>query len=260
MKEYLIFLKASLRAPVSRAMLIISIILLFSLPYYIAFFSVEHKSMSLFKTYFSFPLVFNSVGIFQFYPSILFGAVVVLIITKAYEEGIFKILLINGYTRSKLWLNSVLICFIVSFILFVVTTIISFHIGYLKTRNFDEVYFKDFEWILIYFFQTYLILLYALVVSLLIKHSGSGVFVYLIYFILVERLLAQLMDFVFNLYPAFRFLPGKVVEDLTYMQPNPDFVAQYLEVQEERWIASVIWLIISLVATKILFKKSNYSR
>jgi len=260
MRKYSIFLRASLKAPLVKAVSIISLLFLLFLPYYIAFYSVEHKSMSLFKTYFSFPLVFNSTAIFQFYPSILVGTVVVLIVTKAFEDGVFKIFLINGYTRRRIWTNSLLSCLLVSVLLFLITAAIAFHIGYLKTGEIGGFGFNDFKWVVIYFFQTFMILLFALSTALLVKHSGSAVFVYLVYLLLAERLLAQFMDFVLDLYPMFRFLPGKVIEDLTYLDPNTNFVIQYLDVQDERWLASIVWLIISLIGTYILFKKANYSR
>lgn len=258
MREYTYFLKASLKSPVVRGMFITSLLFLIFLPYYIAFFLVDYRSLSIFKTYFSFPLVFNSLGIFQYYPSLLFGAVIVLILTKAFEDGTFKILLINGYTIRKLWINTLLYCLIISVLLFFITTIITFHIGYLKTESFVDIHFVDFEWILIYFFQTFMLLLFAVTLSFLIKHSGAAVFVYLIYFFLVERTIAYFFDMTLKAYPVFRFLPGKVVEDLTYMQPNPRFVIQYLEYQNERWVASFFWLVFMLIFSFFLFKKANY--
>lgn len=88
-----------------------------------------------------------------------------------------------------------------------------------KESNFIAVFL-----FFIYYFRTFIFLLYAVMTVLAFKHARTVTFIYLVYFLFVKRWLAYIMDIKFKLYPTCRFLPGKVIEDLTYMDPNPSFV------------------------------------
>lgn len=261
MSSFFLFVTANLKKRSFIAMIIFCFVTFLFLSYFIAFiWSAEDPAMKIFENYFSFPVVYNSIAIFQLYPSILFGVLIIMLISSGFEEDTFKILLMNGITKKSLWQNTILLCWVLATLLFFLSIPIAFNIGYIKSQFTFDFSFTGFYWLCIYYFQTFMFFLYAVIIALVFKHSGTAIFVYLVLFLQAERWLAYIIDITFNLYPTCRFLPGKVVEDLTYMDPNPRFVIQYLDVQDQRWVFACFYLVLSIAIIGLLFKKANYTK
>lgn len=248
------------KSPKVKLNVLIGIVILVGFPFYLSLFeqSLGRNMILLLDGAFNFPYVYNTVIIFQYYFNYLFGVLLIMMTCERFEYSTYKLALINGSTRSDLWENSIYFTLLTSAFLTMISFAMSISIGLIKSSSAFTL--EGAGWIAIYFIQTFILLTYAVSFSLIFKHAGTAINVYIIWFLFVERIIAQYMDFNFGFYPLFRFLPGKVVEDLTYMVSGEGMIIHHLDYYEWRFLAALLWMIISLCLNHYIFKKTDYAR
>lgn len=247
-----------LKSPTIRFTVLVSFLITLGLPYYLSLFeeNLNGRLQALSSGAFQFPIIYNTVANIQYYFNYLFGVAVVIIVSAGFEKGTYKLAIMNGRSKRQLWVDSIRLVAVLSALLFLVCFLLSVSIGLFKDPgNFT---LSGFKWIFIYFFQTVTLLSYAVTFGLIFKHSGSAVLAYLIWFPFAERVIAQILEFNFKLYPVFRFLPGKVVEDLVHMIAATGFFIQRTQYLEYKFVAAALWLAVSLGLNCYFYKKADY--
>lgn len=245
----------------SRSILLISIVsvlMVVGIPVYIGVFEdyLPGQFKALFAGTFEFPLVYNTVSNLLYYFSYVFGILVILITCQGFEYNTYKLQVINGVSKVSLWKNSVYLCLLISVILFGLCAALSMVVG--MANDPENFTFNGMEWVFLCAAQSFVLVCYAVSVSLVFKRSGTAIFVYFVWFALMERTLAQILDFNFHLYPLFRFLPGKVVEDLSYLIATQDKIILHREYFEIKPFIAAIWLLVSLGFNFYRFKTEDY--
>lgn len=260
MRGFFIELWLVAKSPPIRLITGISLAISVFIPFYLSL-HVQHMGEPwsiLLADAFKSPHVYNTVVIFHYYSNYLFGIVMIMIISQGFVTRSYKLSLMNGVKKIDLFKNSVLLTLLCSLVLTIIGLMISMIVEWYE--NGGNLSFSGFSWFGIYFFQTFVLLSYAVTLALLINVPGVAIVTYFIWFGFVERLLAQFMDFDLKLYPIFRFLPGKVVEDLTYMISDGGLVVRHMEHYEYKFVVSGLWLVISLAINLYIFKKADYVR
>lgn len=245
----------------SRSLLIIalaSFLIIFGIPIYFVLLddTLPESWKIIFEGAFEFPSVYNTISVIQYYLNFMVCILMINIISSRLENQTFKVALINGVSKWKIFLNTILLTVLMSTILFVSSMVSSIWIGLYEDPT--GFMLQGIHWNFIYWYQSFVLLSFAVTFSLIFKHAGTASFSFFLWFFILERTLAQVLDFNFKLYPVFRFLPGKCLEDISYLIVTRGMVVQHLEYYQYFLPASCIWLILSLMVNYIIIMKQDY--
>lgn len=209
-----------------------------------------------FEGAFKFPIVFNTICVSALLPAQLICILQIILICKDFSSKTYRLFIINGMSSDSLLLKSIYLSFLLSLFTSLIVFTISILVGVFAGGEFN---FYSIRWVGIYFFQTFCYSIYGLAIGVTIKDIGISSFIYILWFSLLERIIAQLLNYNLKLLPLGNILPGKIIENKSSLivgkgtvlgeQPLPFFIDL---------IFTLFWLIISILTIRRSFKKTTY--
>jgi ABC-2 type transport system permease protein len=248
-KNYKVFMVFS----VLYAICVLAILFIFYKVYQNSFSGDEAGEMikSLFNP-FSFPIVWTNAG---FFLSMLLYFPGIIIITFCVNEFTFKTHrqnIIDGYSRKEFLLGKLLL--ILSFAIAVTALYVLGIFLFSKISNI-EFSFNGAKVIGYVFIQTLHYLLFAFLLAILFRKSGVAVILFLIYGVVIESILVNLINWKTS--PVGDFMPLQVADRLTPFFPrentNPFYSSGYLP-ETMVWVTVLYSAIFVFVAYKKFVK------
>lgn len=208
---------------------------------------------------FSFPTVFNTISVLGLLPFQLIAIYYISIICNGFEFNTFRLHIQAGSTKFELWLSKLYLNIIICFCFIIVVFLTSLLFGIIIGEDFHfNINLNSVKWISVCFLQAFIYLNFAMTLSLIVKKSGVTIIIYIIWFGLFERTIAQIINFWLHLQPLGDLLIGQSIENLSRLEAFknyyvPDHTNLFLS-----FFMAFLWLIISIITNIILFKKAKY--
>lgn len=208
---------------------------------------------------FLFPTVFNTISVLGLLPFQLIVIYYISIICNGFEFNTYRLHIQAGSTKFEIWLSklylSVLFCCCFTILVFFTSLLFGFIIG--EGLDFT-INLKSAGWLLICFLQSFIYLNVATTLGLIVKKSGVAIIIYIVWFGLFERTMAQIINFWLHLKPLGDLLIGQSIENLSTLEAFkkyyvPDHTNLFLS-----FCMGFFWLFTSIIINRILFKKVKY--
>ena len=171
------------------------------------------------KNMFMFPNVWEIYAWIASWFNLLFLGLIIIILTGnefSYKTGRMQI--INGLSRNEFLGGKLLIIFFIAIWATLIVFLTGIITGLIFTKDISLQLVLDKSYmILIYFFQAFAYMSFALMVAVIFKSNALSIVMYLLYFVMIEPLTRLFFPKVIRPY-----FPVKVMSDLT---PVPEFLS-----------------------------------
>jgi ABC-type transport system involved in multi-copper enzyme maturation permease subunit len=193
---------------------------------------------------FTFPEVWHTVGYFSSLFIFIPAVVVIMFISNEYTFKTHRQNIIDGWSRSQFVTSKLVDVLIVSFIISVLYSAVSFVMGVTNQERLIQDTWGQAKYIGLFALQTFAQLSVAFFIGFLIRKAFMALGVFLFYYMILEPILVQ----VFRIYAndAGRFLPLEISDRLV---PVPAFLGK---IDIEKYNKSVAAIPQHVVLTVIL--------
>lgn len=236
------------------------------IPATVAFLSKDsgnsNNLYSIFEDAFIFPTVFNTVNILSKIAIIpMMSLLIIISICQELDSKTYRLHLLSGSNRGELWRNSVLVILFLSFIVSLISYLSAFCIGLFDIKNAIQTkWILICHWYVLLFIQCVGYFSWATTFALLFRKIGLVLILYITWFLLIERGVAQILNFntVLELYPLSNMLPGKSLEGLTHLKIIEDYIHQASDYKNIQYIPAAAWCLTSNIVNYVLYRKTEY--
>ncbi|MBC7408262.1 MAG: hypothetical protein H7339_07730 [Arcicella sp.] len=225
----------------------------------LVFVSNIHKfiiGVEIFKDAFTFPIVYNTVSNFAILPAHLISIIQILIICKDFTFKTNRLFITNGKSRNSLLvrclIRAILLSLFTTIVIFVVSTICGLIYG-------GEFSIDSIQSVFIFFLQTLCYSIYAIAIATVVKDLGIASFVYIIWFGIIERIIAHIVIYTLRLQILGNIFPGKLIEDknsLIAIQSISPYHSNWHN--PLAWAFTFFWVIFSLWIISNTYKKVHF--
>lgn len=171
---------------------------------------------------FAFPEIFHTSAFFSsgfvFIPAI----VVIMLITNEYTYKTNRQNIIDGWSRNQFMIGKFIDVFIVTLMVSILFTIVSFGVGYIATETTVADPFKEWWYIPTFALQTLAQLSIAFFIGFVVKRAFIALSVFVFYFIILENAAVGYLKF--KMHDIGRFLPFELSDR---MIPRPAFMSRF---------------------------------
>lgn len=138
-------------------------------------------------SFYDFPVVWQTVAFVNSFTSVMFGLVLLTLVTNEFSYKTHRQNVIDGWERLDLVLSKLFWVVALSVLALVVSLLTAFVFGMIYSKKAFSIEGMDFMWY--YFLQVLTSLSLAMLLGMLIKRSGLATVVYLGYAMVLEQLL-----------------------------------------------------------------------
>lgn len=185
----------------------------------------ETPAAMLMGSYFSFPNVWYTVSWLSNFTLFLPGVLVILMITNEFTYKTHRQNIIDGWSRDQFITVKIAIVFIFSALATLWVFIVAMGIGFISGGSFliDKAYYVGY-----FFLQAVSILMFALMISVVVKRAGLAIAIFIAYVYILENLVGAIITGLqiknasspTNYYPFADLLPINATDSLV---PFPFF-------------------------------------
>ncbi|MGE5520966.1 MAG: hypothetical protein ACM3VS_13630 [Candidatus Dadabacteria bacterium] len=201
-------------------------------------------------TPFKFPEVWHTVAYLSSFLLFIPGLLIIIFITNEFSFKTHRQNIIDGMSRSEFIVTKMIIALLVS----IMSTILVFLTAYFFGLNEGgNVSFKGIEYIGYYFVQAISYSGIAIVFALLFKRSGITIGVYFLYIVVLENLLAGILNKLTNHFGS--YLPLESTDSLI---PFPFFQALTKNLIYKPNITVLLILAVIYLIAYYIFSKRNF--
>jgi hypothetical protein len=215
-------------------------------------FGTNNRFERIFINAFDFPLIINTISVISLYSIHFYSFLIIIYVCEEFENKTYKLFLLNNYSRNDLWIRKQILIILLCLTQLLLILILSFLIGSDSLRNFSSISLK---WGGIFLIQSFFYLNTAMLIAAYIKKTGTSILIYILYFLILDRIVGHFIDFPFKLYPLGSLMPGKVIEELSYLKSGSNILIVHHGYFELRIIFSVLWVLFVLYLSN---KKYNH--
>ncbi len=126
--------------------------------------------------------------------SIFMSFIIIISVTNEFDYKTVRQNVIDGFSKKEFWLSkiSLIVCF--SLLAAVLLFILGLIIGYSMFPIFEiELLFTNIEFVFAYFFQVFYLLMFAFVLSILIKRAGIVIAIMVFWIYIIEPMLSGII-------------------------------------------------------------------
>lgn len=143
------------------------------------------------RSIYDFPIVWQTVAFVSSYTTVIFGLLLLTLVTNEFSFKTFRQHVIDGMERRELVLSKIFWIAVLSLTGFLVSTLTAFYYGAVYGR--EAFSLEGFRFLLYYFLQVVLSLCLALLLGVLVKRTGLAIVLYLAYVMVIEQGVVMLL-------------------------------------------------------------------
>ena len=207
---------------------------------------------------YSFPSVWITCTFLNLIPVQLMSIIVIVITCKSFEEKTYRLHFLSGENRTNLWQRRLSIIIMLTILSTFLTILISWVCGAIIDPN-AYFYISRFAIasLFIFFLQVFLYLSFALLISCLLKKFLLSIIFYILWFSLIERVFASLLNYISPAIMIGNLFPGKIIEYIHPFDLDALVTTNYQPYNYWYLFAGFAWLIIGNLCSFQIFRKTR---